>query len=159
MAWEAAYLRQYSDSDYNHLIDVFNDPLNLGFAAPFNGYPAFILNRKIQSDGVETKLTLHPLNWLRTTLSYQLTATEYSSTTDPNPPLFGTPAGGQIDDGRYRAQTYGITATLTPFRRLYFSGDVHLYPLVGSYRRQWRFRPSCLIAATFTPLPELLLTR
>jgi hypothetical protein len=122
VAWEAAYLRQYSDVDYNHLIDVFNDPLNLGFAAPFNGYPAFILNRKIQSDGVETKLTLHPLNWLRTTLSYQLTATEYSSTTDPNPPLFGTPTGGQIDDGRYWAQTCGITTTLTPFRRLYFSG-------------------------------------
>ncbi len=55
-------------------------------------------------------------------MSYQLTATEYSSTTDPDPPLFGTPPGGQIDDGRYRAQTYGITTTLTPFRRFYFSG-------------------------------------
>lgn len=121
VAWEAAYLRQYSDVDYNHLVDVFNDPLNLGSAAPFNGYPAFILNRKIQSDGVETKLTLHPLNWLRTTLSYQLTATEYSSKTDPI--YFGLAPGGPIDDGRYRAQTYGITTTLTPFRRFYFSGS------------------------------------
>ena len=120
VAWEAAYLRQYSDTDYNHLIDVFNDPLNLGFGAPFNGYPAFILNRKIQSDGVETKLTLHPLNWLRTTLSCQLTATEYSSKTDPI--YFSLSPGGPVDDGRYRAQTYGITAMLTPIRRLYFSG-------------------------------------
>ncbi|HKW27749.1 MAG TPA: hypothetical protein VJT54_00295, partial [Verrucomicrobiae bacterium] len=118
----ADYLRQYSDTDYNHLIDVFNDPNNFGFAAPYNGYPAFILNRKIQSDGFETKLTLRLVNWLRATLSYRLTATEFSSITDPNLPLFGTPSGGQIDDGKYRAQTCGITTTLTPFRRFYFSG-------------------------------------
>jgi Planctomycete cytochrome C len=120
----AEYRRQYSDSDYNHLIDFFNDPNNFGFAAPLNGYPAFILNRKIQTDEIETKLTLHPVNWLRTTLSYKLTATEYSSKTDTNAlsVLIGSPAGGPVADGRYRAQTYGITTTLTPFRQLYFSG-------------------------------------
>jgi len=59
---------------------------------------------------------------LRTTLSYQLAATEYSSSTDPNPALFGTPTGGPLDDGRSRAQIYGINATLTPFRRFYLSG-------------------------------------
>jgi len=122
VALDAQYHRQYSDTDYNHLIDVFvspfyGDPLSV---APENGYPAFILSRKIQSDGLETKLTLRPWNWLRTTLSYQLTATEYSSKTDPA--VFGTDSGGPLADGRYRAQTYGLSAILTPFRRFYFSG-------------------------------------
>jgi hypothetical protein len=122
VALDAQYHRQYSDTDYNHLIDVFmspfyGDPLS---SAPENGYPAFILSRKTQSDGLETKLTLRPWNWLRTTLSYQLTATEYSSKTDPA--AFGSDPGGPLADGRYRAQTYGLSAILTPFRRFYFSG-------------------------------------
>ncbi len=118
----ADYLRQYSDTDYNHPIDWFVSPYgDPTYAAPANGYPAFILNRKIQTDGVETKLTLRPLNWLRTTLSYQLTATEYSSRTDPV--ILGLFPGGSIADGRYRAQTCGLSTTLTPFRRFYFSGS------------------------------------
>ncbi len=122
VALDARYHRQYSDTDYNHLIDVFvspfyGDPLAV---APENGYPAFILSRKIQSDGLETKLTLRPLNWWRATLSYQLTATEYTSKTDPV--YFGISPGGPLADGRYRAQTYGLSTILTPFRRFYFSG-------------------------------------
>ncbi len=122
VALDAQYHRQYSDTDYQHLIDVFvspfyGDPLAV---APANGYPAFILSRKIQSDGIETKLTLRPLNWLKTTLSYQLTATEYSSKTDPV--YFGISPGGPLADGRYRAQIYGVTTMLTPFRRFYLSG-------------------------------------
>ena len=122
VAWNVEYQRHYSDTDYNHLMNWYLSPNgDPASGAPVNGYPAFILNRKIQSDVVATKLTLRPLNWLRTTLSYQLTATEYSSKTDPNPAPFGT-SGGPIADGRYRAQTCGISATATPFRRFYFSG-------------------------------------
>jgi len=118
----AEYQRQYSDTDYNHPVDWFASPTgDPVYGAPQNGYPAFILSRKIQSDGFDTKLTLRPLNWLRTTLSYQLTATEYSSRTDPGP--FGG-AGGPLADGRYRAQTYGFSTMLTPFRRFYLSGAV-----------------------------------
>jgi hypothetical protein len=121
--WEAEYLRQYSDWDYSHPIDWYVSPGgDPAFLAPENGYPAFILSRRSQSDGMDTRLTLHPLSWLRTTLSYQLTATEYSSTTDPGPVAFGAPPGGPLDDGRSRAQIYGINASLTPFRRFYFSG-------------------------------------
>jgi len=107
----AQYQRQYSDTDYNHLIDEFIVP---------DGYPEFILNRKIQYNEFETKLTLRPANWLRTTLTYQITATDYSSKTDPSP--FGFSPGGPILDGRYDAQTYGFSATLTPWRRFYLSG-------------------------------------
>jgi hypothetical protein len=122
VAWNAEYQRQYSDSDYNHLVDVFVSPFygDPTSVAPANGYPAFILNRKIQSDGFETRLTLRPLNWLRTTLSYHLTATEYSSKTDPV--YFGISPGGPIPDGRSDAQTVGFSATLTPCRQLYLSG-------------------------------------
>jgi hypothetical protein len=123
VAWEAEYQRQYSDWDYNHPVDWFASPYgDPVYGAPQNGYPAFILSRRIQSDGFETKLTLRPLTWLRTTLSYQLTATEYSSETDPSPVALGAGPGGPIDDGQSRAQTCGLTATLTPFRRFYFSG-------------------------------------
>jgi hypothetical protein len=122
ISWEAEYKRQYSGSDYNHITDVFYDPFygNPISVAPSNGYPAFILSRQIQSDEVDTRLTLHPLIWLRTTLSYQLRTTEYSSKTDPV--YFGISPGGPLDDGRSRAQIYGLRATLTPFRRFYFSG-------------------------------------
>lgn len=116
----AEYRRQYSDTDYNHLSDVFMSPFgDPGFVAPTNGYPAFILNRTIQGDGVATKLTLRPANWLSTTLSYQYTATDYSSKTDPN---VNYDVGGPILDGRDNEQTCGLGAMLTPFRRFYFSG-------------------------------------
>ncbi|HEY5233533.1 MAG TPA: c-type cytochrome domain-containing protein [Verrucomicrobiae bacterium] len=119
--WDAQIRRKSSDTDYNHLTDVFN-----GIPADMtNGYPAFILNRKIKTDEFETKLALRPANWIKTTLTYQVSATDYSSKTDPAFD-FGlsqeVSPGGEILDGLYHAQTCGLSATLTPFRQLYFSG-------------------------------------
>ncbi len=112
---------EHSDSDtaYNQLSDVFN-----GVSGPANGYPAFILNRDIASDQFETKLVLRPTRWLKTTLTYQLTATDYSSKTDPATDftLGSVSPGGFITDGRYNLQTYGLGAVLTPWRQWYFSG-------------------------------------
>ncbi|HEY3762700.1 MAG TPA: c-type cytochrome domain-containing protein [Verrucomicrobiae bacterium] len=116
----AQYERQSSDTDYNHLADLFN-----GLSGPTNGYPAFILGRDIMTDQFKTELALHPARWLKTTLTYQLTSTDYKSTTDPayDPNLMESVSdGGFIVDGRYHLQTYGINATLTPFRQLYLSG-------------------------------------
>jgi hypothetical protein len=118
----AQYQYQYSDSDYNYPINVVD-----GFSGAGNGYPGFILNRKIKTDGFETKLDLRPANWLKTTLSYKIAATDYSSVTDPAlfplPPFPGTPKlvspGGSIMDGSMDTQTYGLSATLTPIQRLY----------------------------------------
>ena len=110
------YERQSSHTSYNNLEDVF-----LGVPGPTNGYPAFILDRTITSDEFETKLVLHPLIWLKTTLTYQLAETDYSSDTDPFlTPLFSP--GGFIVDGHYNLQTIGISTTATPFRRFYFMG-------------------------------------
>src|SRR5580692_11350580 len=109
------YERQSSHTDYNQLQDLF-----LGIPAPTNGYPAFILDRTITSDQFEAKLALRPAPWVKITLTYQISATDYSSKTDPAYDFnFDIPVsdGGFIADGRYHLQTYGIGATLTPFRR------------------------------------------
>jgi hypothetical protein len=115
LALNAQYQYQFSDTDYNYPIEVANN---------INGpsaYPGFILNRKIKTDGFETKLDLRPANWIKTTLSHQIAGTDYSSVTDP---AFrnGTAVspGGSIMDGTFDTQTYGISATLTPIQRLYF---------------------------------------
>jgi mono/diheme cytochrome c family protein len=115
------YERQSSDTEYNQLQDSFQ-----GITGPTNGYPAFILERLITSDQFETKLALYPATWLKTTLTYQITDTGYSSKTDPAFDFEELEAlvseGGSIVDGHYHLQTYGIAATVTPFRQLYFSG-------------------------------------
>jgi hypothetical protein len=114
----AQYEYQYSDTDYNYPIDVA-----LGNSSVSNGYPGFILNRKIKTDAFETKLDLRPANWVKTTLSYKIGGTDYSSVTDPAAdPVFGTEfsPGGSIMDGTFDAQTYGLNVTLTPIQRLYF---------------------------------------
>jgi hypothetical protein len=120
-ALSAQYRRQSSDTDYSQLQDVWGSPFN----PPTNGYPAFILGRKILTDEFETKLDLRPARWLKTTLTYQLTTTDYSTTTDPaNDPIstLTVSPGGEILAGKYDAQTCGFAASITPFRQLYFSG-------------------------------------
>jgi mono/diheme cytochrome c family protein len=109
-----------SETDYDHLLDLYN-----GLFGPTNGYPAFILNRDIRSDTVDLKLAWRAASWIKTTLTYQISSTDYSSKTDPafNLGLMKlVSAGGPILDGTYNAQTYGLGLTLTPARRIYFSG-------------------------------------
>jgi Planctomycete cytochrome C len=119
-ALNTQYQFQSSDTDYNYPVDVVN-----GVTGATNGYPGFITSRKILTDGFETKLDLRPANWLKTTLTYQITDTSYNSRTDPafDPALAQVVSpGGPITDGHYNAHTYGFGATLTPIQRLYFSG-------------------------------------
>jgi hypothetical protein len=117
-ALNAQYQYQFSDSDYNYPINVVD-----GISGTGNGYPGFILNRKIKTDGFETKLDLRPANWLKTTLSYKIAGTDYSSITDPAFfPLGSTQLvspGGSIMDGTFNTQTYGLSVTLTPIQRLF----------------------------------------
>jgi hypothetical protein len=119
-ALNAQYQKQASDTDYNNPTDVVN-----GNSGVTNGYPGFIRSRNIDTDKIETKLDLRPLTWLKTTLTYQITSTDYSSRTDPaydaNLAQLVSP-GGPITDGHYDAQTYGFSTTLTPIQRLYLSG-------------------------------------
>jgi hypothetical protein len=104
----AHYKRRTSDSDYD------NDK----FPAD-SGYPGFLRARSIDTDEVQTKLVLRPFCWLKTTLTYQIISTDYSTTTEAVPGGTG-PEG--IQAGKYDAHVYGLNTILTPFQRLYFSG-------------------------------------
>lgn len=122
----AQYTWRSSSTDYEPNKDVW--PVFTGPTyGPTNGYPGFILDRTIRSDQLKTKLVLRPANWLKTTFSYQLGSTQYSSKTDPAYGFdiaanqFVSLPGGPITDGHYDLQTFGIGATLTPARRWYFS--------------------------------------
>jgi hypothetical protein len=108
-ALSAHYKKFISDSDYD----------NSKFSLNPAGYSAFIRARGIDTDEFETKLALKPLAWLKTTLTYQLVATDYSTTTDPVP---GATVPEGLRAGHYEARVYGLNATLTPLQRCYFSG-------------------------------------
>ncbi len=95
------------------------------------GYSAFITGRTIDTDEFQTRLALQPASWLKMALTYQQVSTDYKTATaaiagfDPVlgmvVPGYISP-GGTIFAGSYDANIYGISATLTPFKRFYFSG-------------------------------------
>lgn len=117
--WTTQYDRRQSVTDYQQLTDVWQ-----GLAGPLNGYPAFILNRGITTDGVETRLVWHPRPWLQTTLSYQYSLAEYTSQTDPAADAALAQlvsAGGFVADGFAQSQTLGLRAVVTPRRGFYLA--------------------------------------
>ncbi len=121
--WSTQFSRRDSYTDYGQLLDIYK---YFGLNSPTNGYPAFILNRDIRSDVFETKLVWKPQPWFKSTMTYQITSTDYRSKTDPFIYNIGQAAilsaGGPILDGTYDAQNYGFGITVTPARRLYFAG-------------------------------------
>jgi len=71
----------------------------------------------------ETKLELRPLTWLKATLTYQITGTDYSSTTDPAYDFIlgqSRSPGGSIMDGRYDAQILRFRHHATRFSVVFF---------------------------------------
>lgn len=109
LSWDTEYHLNSSDIHYNHVID----------STPLTGYPAFILRRDITTHDVETKLIMRPATWLKATLSYELAATDFSSSTDPV--AGGISPGGPLTAGVYDARNYGLNVTLTPWRPFYLS--------------------------------------
>jgi len=120
----SSYRHRIRENDFDHLTDTDqSNPARPPFGVPGNGYPAFILARDTVSDEVEAKLVLHAASWLKTSLKYQLTATEYTTATAPSITAFPRvqQPGGEILDGNYDANSYSLNTTLTPWRRLYLS--------------------------------------
>ncbi len=121
VAWNVQYGVKSSTTSYDNFQDIYN-----GIPGPTNGYPGFILDRKIRGNDFETKFDVHPARWLKTTLTYQLSDTTYSSSTDPAFD-FGlgqsVSPGGFVPDGEYKDQTLGLNAVLTPVQQFYFSGS------------------------------------
>jgi len=106
----AQYHYVSSDTTYNNALD----------ATPFSGYPSLILGRQIVTHDFESKLTLHPAPWLKTTFSYDIVRTGYATQTEPAPG--GVSPGGPLTSGVYDARDYGVSVTLTPMPALYVSG-------------------------------------
>jgi hypothetical protein len=109
VALNAHYKWRLSDSDY----DTFKTNEISGL--PIEGYPGFIRGRRIETDEVQAKLVLRPSTWLKTALTYQLVATDYSTSTEPVP-------GGSVPEsllaGNYDAHIYGLQATVMPIPKL-----------------------------------------
>ena len=87
-------------------------------------YPAFFRDRKIDTEEIEARLSLRPINWLKTTLTYQILDTDFDSNTDSAP---GATPGGWLRAGSFNANVYGLNLMLTPFTRWYFSSTLNYY--------------------------------
>jgi hypothetical protein len=116
MALNAQYKHRDSDSDYDHRRDT-------SLASGGEGYSAFIRRREIVAEEFETKLVLHPATWLKTTLTYRRQDSDYRVLTDPvNDPFYGNVSpGGERLAGIYRGNSYGVSATVMPSGRCYFT--------------------------------------
>ncbi|HTG45244.1 MAG TPA: hypothetical protein VK633_12005, partial [Verrucomicrobiae bacterium] len=123
MSLTTQYKHRYKSSFYDHLRDE-------QFGVKNEGYSAFITDRETETDELSLKLTLRPASWLKTTLTYQKIATDYTTGTDsyiiPELVIPGLPPfpeqiiapGGRIFSGNYDANIYGINATFSPWHRL-----------------------------------------
>lgn len=105
----AHFKNRVSDSDYDHQKSPDRQ-----------GYSAFIRARQMDTDEAEAKLVVRPFNWLKTTLTYRIVATDFHTTTDAAA-LNDVSPGGRIFAGNYDANIYGINVVLTPIQRLYLS--------------------------------------
>jgi mono/diheme cytochrome c family protein len=85
------------------------------FALP--GYPTFLTARDLTTQEVETRLTVRPVNWLKTTFTWRLVATDFQTTTKADADAGS--AGGEINAGNYDSQIFSLNFTMTPWRRLH----------------------------------------
>jgi hypothetical protein len=105
------YRKYDKETDYDNIVRVIpQDPL---------GYPAFIRWRDLRSEEAQAKLSVQWAAWLKTALTYQWLQNHYRTATEPvgDPP----PNGGSLLAGTYVAQNASLNATLTPWRRWFFS--------------------------------------
>ncbi|HHY85710.1 MAG TPA: hypothetical protein GYA07_09295 [Verrucomicrobia bacterium] len=116
LGWNAHYRWRRSASDYDHSRDEsFFDG---------RGYSAFIREREITTDSVETRLVLRPVMWLKAALTYEFTDSAYEVVTDPVEDVFlGTLSpGGRLTAGDYEAHVFGVNVTFAPTHRLLLNG-------------------------------------
>ncbi len=114
VSFTTQYQKKINDSDYNHFPDI---------SIEGDGYSAFIREREINTDEISARLVVKPAKWLKTTLSYRLVETDYSTSTDPvsngtNAPIS---PGGNIFAGDHDSHIFSLNATVTPIARLNLS--------------------------------------
>lgn len=124
----SSFKHRLKQNDFDHALD------SDGSTEPGNGYSAFIRNRDMKTDELETKLVVHWMPALKTTLKYRLTATDTTSVTDPATTIAFDPVtflpmdqvlpGGSVLAGNYDAHIYSLGTSLTPWRRLRLTSTV-----------------------------------
>jgi hypothetical protein len=116
----AQYRRYDDDSHYDVRQDIEE-------GAPNVGYPGFISARDLLTDEVETRLSLRPAKWFKTSFAYKLMKTDYRTTTYPaDSGGFIISPGGTIPAGESDVQIYSFNAAMTPWQRLSLSGTFSL---------------------------------
>ena len=121
---QASFAAQFEHRDrhesYTHLRDENFLP------GPFTGlgYSAFIRGRDTISEEVSLRLSLRPTRWLQTQLNYRYESTDF--TTEHDAFIFAGVPAGTVFSGEQLAHIYSANATLTPWRRLYFTTTVSL---------------------------------
>jgi hypothetical protein len=100
----------------------YDDGFADGDPADILGYPTLIRSRDLDTQEVESRLTLRPLDWLRLTFRHRLVATDYHTATEPVSILApgDLSPGGRLFAGNYDAHVFAFNATLTPWRRLHW---------------------------------------
>ena len=109
-------------------LNHYDHPRDVDMFGSANGYPAFILDRDSAADEVETRLVLQPLRWLKTTLKYGYSTSDFETRTaswediGQVPPV--TYAGGRLTSGTYDAHQVSAGFGVTPWQRLHLSTTV-----------------------------------
>ncbi len=121
VTFTTSYRKRDQSDDYNHRTDT-----DLS-GTPGNGYPALLLARDETSDAFEARLAWRTTRWLRTTLKYQFSATEFLNLTAPAATFFpaGGAPGGRLLAGKYDEHLYSLNATLTPWKRLHLNATIN----------------------------------
>lgn len=120
-SFQAKVRHRERSNHYDHLREI--DLLSSG-----NGYPAFIRDRDTTGDEIETRLVLQPARWLKTTLKYAWSTTEFETATAPWDDL-SSPAPVTVPAARITAgdtDTHAVSAgfVVTPWRRLHLASTV-----------------------------------
>lgn len=117
----AQYRRRDKETAYDHIRG--ETPFG-----PLLGYSTFIRSRELETEEVDIRLSVRPVRWLKSTLSYQKVATDYWTSTEPVsfPPPFNLvfSEGGKLLAGNYDADIASINVSLTPWQRLYLSSTL-----------------------------------
>jgi hypothetical protein len=124
LALSAGYRYRNRSVDYDHLTDTDAS------ATPGNGYPAFIRAHEFTGDDVEARLVFRASRWLKTTLKFQVVASEYFTDTpagvsQSTGEIF---AGGRWRSGNYDAHVISLAVTAAPWRRLVLTPQVSYAP-------------------------------
>jgi hypothetical protein len=120
------WLKISSEFRHSDKCTSYDDGFADGDLADELGYPTFIKSRELTAKEVESRLTLRPCNWLKTTFTHRLVATDYRTTTEPLAVV--TPGdlapGGEVFAGNYDAQVFSFSTSLRPWRRLHCSASL-----------------------------------